>query len=202
VNAMKNMDVRALTSDLTEKVLILKDEFRRKGVAYFKIPLLVLVLGVYSMYSNVYSSAVNAQHKVRAELTSVRAQADVASVYRPAKMQEVLAARRLPKPSDKDWLNKTLQKIFDEEGVVPRSMGTPAEADMGDYLLVTMSVSLTPMTFATFVKILTKVENSPTLIKINTCDLMREPGNLPGQPLVSVNMAVSTVVPKEGLPNV
>lgn len=196
MNNMGKMDLREMTSGFTEKILIVKDEFRRKGVLYFKLPLLVLLLGVYSLYSNVYSSAVLAQDRVRAELTSVKAQAEVASVYRPAKMQEVLAARRLPKASDKDWLSNAMQKIFDSETVVPRSMGTPAEADMGDYVMVTMNVSLSPMSFSTFIKILTKVENSQTLIKINSCDLMREPGIKPGYPLVSVNMTVSTIVPK------
>jgi len=180
-----------------ERVLIVRDEFKRKGVGHYKVPLLLGVIGSAFLYMNVYSPVFVLQKRVSDEISSLKTQAEVAAVYRPARAKELSSIKHFPKLTNKEWLSKTMQRVLDEEGVVPRSMDTPTEADMGEYVLMTMQISMMPMPFTTFTKVAMKIENSEQLLKITECNISREQAIAPGQPLVGVTMTVSTLMPKE-----
>lgn len=194
---MKQFDFASLQAALIERVFIVRDEFKRKGVGHYKVPILLGVVGSAFIYMNVYSPVFIYQRRVSDEISSLKTQAEVAEVYRPARAKELAAVKRFPKLTNKEWLSKTMQRILSEENVVPRAMDTPTEADMGEYVLMTMQISLMPMPFSTVAKVAMKIENSEQLLKITDCSLSREQAVAPGWPLVGVTMTVSTLMPKE-----
>ncbi len=115
--------------------------------------------------------------------------------YEDARTKLAAYQRKLPLPKDKDeLLNYVMTSTAKNQGISFDSISPQNENEVGNFLLVSRSVSVTT-TYAKFGKWVADIESSPILLKVAEINLKKD-NTRAG--VLKVNMKLSTIFPKFG----
>ncbi len=169
--------------------------YAEKGMAPFKKPLLislVIILGVYSFFYSPLQSRIAARSD---ELQKWRLIESNYSRYETARDRLRSYEARLPKLKDKeDWLNLILNSTARVNGIVFERISTQTEAKAGNFLVVSIDVSLTT-TYAKLGRWLFDIEKNNMILKVTDVKIAKVEGQAGFQ--VRVDLRLSTIFQKD-----
>ena len=181
---------KVFLKDMLDNILMIYTE---KGIEPFKKPLLFAFPTVLILYGAVYGPL---SSKLAAEKDALSKKQLIAvnyADYEDAKTKLSAYQRKLPLLKDKDeWLSYLMTSTAKNQGISFDSISPQTENEVGNFLLVSRSVSVTT-TYAKFGRWVADIEGSQILLKVADVN-MKKDNTRAG--VLKINMKLSTIFPK------
>ena len=182
----------AFLKDMMDNILMIYTE---KGIEPFKKPLLFAFPSVLILYGAVYGPLSSKVATERDALDKKQLIAANYADYEDARTKLAAYQRKLPLLKDKDeWLSYVMTSTAKPQGISFDSISPQTENEVGNFLLVSRSVSVTT-TYAKFGRWVADIEGSPILLKVADVNLKKD-NTRAG--VLKINMKLSTIFPKFG----
>ncbi len=167
--------------------------YTEKGIAPFKMPLLILIGTFLILYMGVYGAILSRLHQARGEMDSLNASAQYASVFNKHHSWLTSHQKELPPTKDKDnWLFNIVARTSQQEAIENPSISQQTEREMDDFIVVTRKIGAVAA-FKQAAKWIERIENSPLLIRISQLTIEKNAGTIG---FVKLRFQVETVFMK------
>ena len=177
------------------ELIALKNVLKLKGAKYFKRPLAIGAVLMFTSYHFLYVGSRGSLESIAVALDGARATATYAEDFKSLKMQLANINRTLPRTKNpQEWLLNSIRKTLREEGIVPLSTSQAKLDFQKGFQFISITVNL-QASFPQVASWLSRLERSKRMLYIKSVTVKKDNENIGEN---SVTVEVTTMVKGSG----